>query len=191
MTAGAPYEQGSAHSMPTGATAAGIVRDRLETERVVTRRRQTSRVILALIAAVLLVLLAVGLRRDQVARDSALQDLRPVADAMERWVHVQGALPNDLSLVLAAEGKTAADRFVYIGRDRRLLAYAGYMPVVLVYGRRPVSQTFRENGRPTLLCKRTSFQLKWMTEGEFGRQRRLEDELLAKLRETSHLGTHP
>ncbi len=155
-------------------------RDRREDRRVLERKRHTIRILLALAVSMVLLLVALGLRRDQIRREAARAELRVLSDALERWVHEHRTLPRELQAISnKIQGKMDLDRWEYASRERRSLATQGSMPVALVTDRLDHHQLFGEDGRPVLLCRRRApFQVKWLSNRELERQRRREEKRL-------------
>ena len=181
----APGQAGQAESSPTEA------HDRVEADRLANRRRHTWRVILALAMSVVLLLLALGFRRDQVRRQVALDDLGRLAAFLDRWVQQQAALPARLPAVVSAGDAKFIEQFEYAPLEKRRLALKGQRPVVLICSRQPMDLTLSPSGRAVLLCRRTAFQVKWMSETEVAAQRRNEDRRLAKDRDSGYIRANP
>ncbi len=197
MTTEMPHDQDHTDPALEGQPVVAEVRDRIEGKRLAGRRRHTWRVILALTVSAVLLLLAVGLRRDQARRKLVLNDLREVAHTLDRWVHEQGvltghpALPRDLQDVFGESMPSINERFEYASPEKRHLAVRGEMPVALIVPREPVKLTLGGAGRPVLLCQKASFQVKWFTEEELVRQRQKEDHKVAVRRRTSDIRAEP
>jgi hypothetical protein len=135
-------------------------------------------VILALVVSTLLLLLAVGLRRDQVRREVALSELRELAEKLDGWANMERSLPIRLEIVFPKTAAKVDRRFEYVDKKRRDLALSGSMPVAVVVGREPLELTFSSPGRAVLLCRQLDFQVKWFTDDELAQQRGKEDKKL-------------
>ncbi|MBN1342230.1 MAG: hypothetical protein JXQ73_06100 [Phycisphaerae bacterium] len=164
------------------ATSADEARYRLETEKVVVRQRRTAWWIAVLLIATVLVLLGVGVRRDQKRRASAVNDMRGVAEALKRWMDTHGRLPNDLRDVDGEALQSVNVRFVYADAGRRALAAAGQESVALVMERSPHRRFLGEDGRAVLLWKPGTYQVIWMGQEQLAGQRRSEERRLEQER---------
>lgn len=156
------------------------VRERVETRQLVNRQHALWRVLVALAVSTLLLLLALGLRRDQIVRQGALEDMQLIEDAMASYVHASRALPGDLGAILSQPLESLKDSLSYAELDRLKLAAMGQTPVALVYDLSPRNQVFSQDGRAVLLCKGIWFQVKWLTEQQFLRQRARELEAIER-----------
>ncbi len=183
-TAGQPSET---EEPPRAARA----RDCVEMERLKGRQRRAWRVILALLVSVGLLLLALGLRRDQVVRESALDDLRQLTDRFQSWVAEHGTLPENLRQVYGESSQEVIDRFDYAAAERREHALVARVPVILLIARKPTKLAMFGDGRPVLLCRGLDFQVKWLTEQDVTRQHHIEDRDIAKLRELRQTQIRP
>jgi hypothetical protein len=173
---------------PAESFVAAEARDRVETERLVGRKRRTWRIVLALVASALLLLLALGLRRDQVRREQALEELRAVADRLDRWVHENGALPRGFALVFGeSEAAELAKRFEYTDEDRLRLTIGGALPIALAFGKEPRRLTLISLGRPVMFYSRGNFDVRWLDESEFIQHRGRESSAIGKGRETPRI----
>ena len=194
MPAQTSDNQVSAESTLDGPSAATEVRDRVEVARLVGRRRRVWRGILVLLGSTVLLLAAVGMRRDYRRREAAVDDMRRLGGVFDKWVLGQshsiqrdgqwlrqrGRLPESLD-ALGPSVQGLASRYVYVGSQRRLLADEGESAVVVVFAREPVELTLGAAGRPVLFYKRGNFQAAWKNEKDFAAQRRAEDRQIEEL----------
>ncbi len=194
MSAQTPDNQVPAEPTLDGPSAVTEARDRVEVERLAGRRRRVWRGILVLLASTVLLLAAVGLRRDYRRRQAVVDDIGRFGIVFNNWMKDQsyyvqrdgqwlprrGRLPENLgTLGPSAEG--FASRYAYADLQRRLLADEGDSKVAVVFGREPVELTLGVAGRPVLLYKRGNFQAAWMSEKDFADQRRAEAREIEKL----------
>lgn len=184
--------------LPTDASAedrsaATSARERLEVARLVNRQRHVWRVLSIVAASVVLLLLAVMLRRDQIARDSAIQEISVVAKAFENWVNMHYGFPPTLKMAIGDRLQNVEEMYEYADAPRLDLVRQGNEAVVIVASRSPITLALGQNGRTVVLCRRrafqVSFQAKWMTEQEFANQRRLEETWIAQSRSTPPIKT--
>jgi len=194
MPAQTPDSQAPAEPTSDAPSAATEARDRVEVERLAGRRRRVWRGILVLLASTVLLLAAVGLRRDCRRRQAVVEDIGRLGIVFDDWMrgqshHIQrdgqwirqrGRLPGSLDALGPSAGGFAS-RYAYADLQRRLLADEGESRVAIVFARAPTELTLGAAGRPVLLYKRGKLQAAWMSENDFAAQRRAEQREIEKL----------
>lgn len=152
--------------------------DRATQRRVRARRFWAIRSSLLLVTSAVLLCIFVMWRRDSFDRNLMLQDLRTRVAALQAQIDELGVLPASLPPQLEdlPSYANAADRFFALNSET---------PTVIGFTR-PRSLMLRQDGRCVILYKRGQVSVVWVTESEFRRQIREQQERMTAFEKERH-----